>query len=120
MTSRTPFLLAVALLALLVPASTASAEIVFLSSGRTLSVKGHKVDGDHVVLTLRSGGEVTCDKDLIARIEPDEVPYVDPDQLAKSDRSSDVAVQVQDGSLLDETPYGEIIASVSEAQGVDP
>ena len=37
----------------------ASAEIVFLSSGRTLSVKGHRVDGDTIVLTLRSGGEVT-------------------------------------------------------------
>jgi Transglycosylase SLT domain len=120
MTSRTPFLLAVALLALLVPAATASAEIVFLSSGRTLSVKSHKVDGDHVVLTLRSGGEVTCDKDLIARIEPDEVPYVDPNQPLKTEQTSDGADQQPDGPMLDGTPYGEIIASVSEAQGVDP
>ena len=120
MTSRTQFLLAVALLALLVPAATASAEIVFLSSGRTLSVKSHKVDGDHVVLTLRSGGEVTCDKDLIDRIEPDEVPYLDPERPPQAGQSADVAAQQPDGSLLDGTPYGEIIASVSEAQGVDP
>lgn len=119
MTSRTQFLLAVALLALLVPAATASAEIVFLSSGRTLSVKSHKVDGDHVVLTLRSGGEVTCDKDLIDRIEPDEVPYLDPDR-PQAEQSAGAAAQQPDGSPLDGTPYGEIIASVSEAQGVDP
>jgi transglycosylase-like protein with SLT domain len=120
MTSRTPFLLAAALLALLVPAATASAEIVFLSSGRTLSVKAHKVDGDHVVLTLRSGGEVTCDKDLISRIEPDEVPYIDPDQPAKTEQTSDGTAQQADESVLDGTPYGEIITAVSEAQGVNP
>jgi Transglycosylase SLT domain len=120
MTLRIRFLLAAALLALLVPATTASAEIVFLSSGRTLSVKSHRVDGDRVVLTLRSGGEVTCDKDLISRIEPDEVPYIDPDQAVKPQASTAEAdAQQSDGTLLD-TPYGEIIATVSEAQGVDP
>jgi len=119
MTSKTPFLLAAALLALLVAARTASAEIVFLSSGRTLSVKSHKVDGDRVVLTLRSGGEVTCDRDLITRIEPDEVPYVDPDQTPKTEPAAADTAQPADGTLVD-TPYGEIIATVSEAQGVDP
>ena len=51
---------------------------MFLTSGRTLSVKSHRVDGDSLVLTLRSGGEVTCDKSLIEKIEPDEVPHPDP------------------------------------------
>ena len=41
-------------------------------------MKEHRVDGDPIVLTLRSGGEVTCDKDLIEKIEPDEVPYPEP------------------------------------------
>jgi hypothetical protein len=49
---------AAALVALLAAVAPASAEIVFLTSGRTLSVKGHRVDGDHIVLTLRSGGHV--------------------------------------------------------------
>jgi hypothetical protein len=119
MTSRTPFLLAAALVALLVPVASASAEIVFLSSGRTLSVKSHKVDGDQVVLTLRSGGEVTCDKDLVTRIEPDEVPYVDPDQPAKMS-AAEGDIQQIDGSLPDGTPYAEIIASASEAEGINP
>jgi Transglycosylase SLT domain len=116
---RSPqLLLPLALLALLAMAIPASAEIVFLSSGRTLSVKSHKVDGDHVVLTLRSGGEVTCDKSLIEKVEPDEVPYIDPDAPKAAEPAAN---QVQpDESLLDGTPYGEIIASVSEAEGVNP
>jgi hypothetical protein len=107
------------LLALLAMAVPASAEIVFLSSGRTLSVKGHRLDGDHIVLTLRSGGEVTCDKDLVEKIEPDEVPYIDPDAPAKVAEPIVAPVQ-QDGSLPDGTPYAEIIASISEAHGVNP
>src|SRR3954466_3546830 len=79
MKPTTLFLPAAALFALLAAVAPASAEIAFLSSGRTLSVKAHRAEGDNIVLTLRSGGEVTCDKDLITRFEPDEVPYVDPD-----------------------------------------
>ncbi|MCA1649682.1 MAG: hypothetical protein LC753_05165 [Acidobacteria bacterium] len=56
----------------------ASAEIVFLSSGRTLSVKSHRIDGESVILTLRGGGEVTCDRSLIEKIEADEVPFPEP------------------------------------------
>ena len=113
-------LLPTTLLALLAMAIPASAEIVFLSSGRTLSVKSHRVDGDRIVLTLRSGGEVTCDKSIVEKVEPDEVPYIDPD-ATKPAESEAVATDVQpDESLLDTTPYGEIIASVSEAQGVNP
>jgi len=56
----------------------ARAEIVYLASGRTVSVKTVKVDGDTVVLTLRSGGEIACARTLIDRILPDEVPYPDP------------------------------------------
>jgi len=106
--------------ALLAAATSASAEIVFLSSGRTLSVKSHRVDGDRIVLTLRSGGEVTCDKDVIAKVEPDEVPYVDPDAPKAPEAGTETAVVDQDENLLDGTPYGEIIAAASEAHGVNP
>jgi len=112
-------LLPTALLALLATAVPASAELVYLSSGRTLSVKSHKVDGDHIVLTLRSGGEVTCDKSLIEKVEPDEVAYVDPDAPQAAEPEATAPTQ-PDESLLDETPYGEIIDSVSEAQGINP
>jgi soluble lytic murein transglycosylase-like protein len=97
------------------PAATAGAEIVFLSSGRTLSIKGHRVDGESIILTLRNGGEVTCDKSLIEKIVADEVPYPEPTALQAA---TDVLQQA--GTLLQTTPYGELIASVSEAHGVDP
>ena len=65
----------------------AQAEIVFLTSGRSVSVKGHRVDGDRIILTLRSGGEVTCDRTLVDKILPDEVPY--PEPVARSRRTAD-------------------------------
>jgi soluble lytic murein transglycosylase-like protein len=109
--------LSAAFLALLT-AAPASAEIVFLTSGRTLSVKSHKVEGESIVLTLRSGGEVTCDKSLIAKIESDEVPYIDPDASKPADVPA--ALDAAGRPTLDGTPFAELIAAASEAHGVDP
>ena len=64
-------------LALLLLAGTAvpsRAELVWLTTGRTMSVKSHHVDGDTVTLVLRQGGEVTCPANLVARVDADEVP----------------------------------------------
>jgi soluble lytic murein transglycosylase-like protein len=111
---KIPILLCMTTLTFLAVPSIASAEIVFLSSGRTLSVKGHKVDGDSIVLTLRSGGQVTCNKDLIEKIEADEVPYPEP-------APAQAPVQAEpEPSLLDDTPYADIIESLSETHGVNP
>lgn len=107
----------VASLVLAGSAVPASAEIVVLSSKQTISVKSHRVDGDSIVLTLRSGGEVTCDKSLIEKILPDEVPY--PEEKAPQAVRTD-SVEIVDPELLGRTPYGEIIAAMSEAHGVDP
>ncbi len=96
-------------------AASAGAEIVYLSSNRTISVKGHRVEGDSIILTLRNGGEVTCDKSLIEKIVGDEVPYPEPagpEAVSQPPRSGT--------DLPEETPYGEIIAAMSEAHGVDP
>ena len=98
----------------------ASAEIVFLSSGQTISVKSHRLNGDSVVLVLRGGGEVTCDKSLIDRIVPDEVPHPEPKPEAPVADGVAQAASSVDPSLLQRTPYGEIIATMSQAHGVDP
>jgi soluble lytic murein transglycosylase-like protein len=90
----------------------AYADIVHLTTGRTLSVKGHKVDGDTIVLTLRGGGEVNIDKTLVKEILADEVPYPEPEPPMASEESA--------VAILDGTPYAELIASMSEAHGVDP
>jgi soluble lytic murein transglycosylase-like protein len=55
----------------------ASADIVRLTSGATLSVKSAVVDGDTLVLTLRAGGEMRAPRTLVAEILPDEVLHAD-------------------------------------------
>jgi soluble lytic murein transglycosylase-like protein len=95
----------------------AAAEIVFLQSGRTLSVKSHRYEGESIILTLRSGGEVTCDKSLIDKIVPDEVPYPEPAPAA-ADKAGEQrpAARPLEGGI----PYADIISTVAEAHGVDP
>ena len=58
--------------------SPAFAEIVHLTSGRTMNVAGHRFEGDMAVLALRSGGEMSMPKGLVAKVTPDEVPWVPP------------------------------------------
>jgi Transglycosylase SLT domain len=100
-------------------AGQAQAEIVLLTSGRSVSVKGHRADGDRIVLQLRTGGEVTCDRSLIDKILPDEVPYPEP-VLAVAAAATDEGQALAAGAVLESTPYDEIISAMSEAHGVDP
>src|SRR6476646_10869661 len=104
---------------LLAGVASASAEIVFLTSGRTLSVKDHRNDGDSIVLTLRSGGEVTCDKTLVEKIVPDEVPHPDPiASVVEAVKAPGTAVDR--GAGLKVTPYTDLIVNTAHAYGVDP
>ena len=125
MNSKFRVFIAVATLALLSAAVPASAESVCSKSGRTLSVKRHKVDGERITLTLRGGGEVTCDKTVIDKIEADEVPYIEPpvekvDKVEPIQETPVAGLLQQDRPVLDGTPYAEIIAAAAEAHGVDP
>ena len=72
-------LLLATVLVVLGAAVPARAELVFFTTGRTMSVKGHRVEGDRLVLLLRSGGEIICEPSVVGRIEPDEVPYPEPE-----------------------------------------
>jgi soluble lytic murein transglycosylase-like protein len=96
------------LLTWLALAGTSGAELVFLTSGRTLSVKAHRFEGESVVLTLRAGGQITCEAALVDRIEPDEVPHPEPEVI--------VPASAVDFSL----PYAAIIDSAAGRAGVDP
>ncbi len=105
---------AIALLGCLGMAAPARAELVFFNTGRAMSVKSHRVDGDSFVITLRSGGEAVFDRSLVARIEPDEVPYPEPEEGPKPD-----AGDSSGNRLLPAQPYTEIIDQLSAAHGVD-
>jgi len=89
----------------------ASAELVHLKSGRTLSVRGHRVEGESIVLMFRAGGEMTCDRALVDTIEPDEIPYPEPQLEATAGQASVELAPV---------PYGELIDDLSAVHGVDP
>jgi hypothetical protein len=101
--------------------SLASAEIVFMTSGGTLSIKGHTTDGDSITLTLRSGGTVTCDKQLIEKIVPDEVPHPDPIQeAAPLVKSPAPALALTRSPRLRDTAYADMISAAAQTYGVDP
>ena len=86
----------------------ASAEIVEFTSGRTLSVKSHRIEGALAVLVLRTGGEVTCDARLIASVRPDEVPYPEPPVAAAEDDDEPTPPR-----------YAEAIQAAAEKYGLD-
>jgi soluble lytic murein transglycosylase-like protein len=87
----------------------AQAELAYFATGRTLSIKAHRVDGNSLVLMLRSGGEITCDASTIARFMPDEVPYPEPEPVATEVAAPPAPV----------VPYGELIDRFSTEHGVD-
>ena len=97
------------LLGLLAMALPAHAELVFFSSGRSMSVKTVRIDGDSLVLALRGGGEIICERSSIARIEPDEVPYPEPVAAAPLPVAPTAAAGV---------PYGEIIDKLAAEHNV--
>jgi soluble lytic murein transglycosylase-like protein len=97
----------VVLLALV--ASPANAELVFFNTGRTMSVKGHRVEGDSLVLMLRGGGEIVCETSIVARFEPDEVPYPEPETEAATALVQPVATV---------GPFSDIIDRVAAEQNV--
>jgi soluble lytic murein transglycosylase-like protein len=90
-------------------ARPASAELVFFTSGRTLSIKAHRAEGESLVLTMRGGGEIVCDAAVVDRFAPDEVPYPEPETVAVATAPIEANATV---------PYGAIIDRVSAEQGV--
>ena len=106
------------LLALLLLAGTAvpsHAELVWLTTGRTMSVKSHRVDGETVTLVLRQGGEITCPANLVVRVDADEVPYPEP---APADAAFSPAVQAPHAPLTG--PFADLIRAAATRNGLDP
>ena len=104
-----------ALIALLV-ASPAWAELIFFSEHRSMSVSGHRVEGDRVIVSLRGGGEMSFDRSLITRIAPDEVPY---DEHVDAHQRESVEPAVSGSALAARTVYDPIIESAAIRHAVD-
>jgi Transglycosylase SLT domain len=107
-----------ALIALFI-ATPASAELLFFSEQRSMSVAGHRFEGDRIIVSLRGGGEMTFDRALVTRIAPDEVEY--PVETSDSDPtgSSETPAVSKRHILVTNTPYDPIIESASDRHGVD-
>ena len=118
MNSRAWVYTSATLVILLFTAGSANAEIAVLSSGRTLTIKSHRLDGENIVLKMRDGGEVTCNRSLIERILPDEIPYEEPQPPAPAPPA--VTSTGNPPPLPLTSPYSEIITSMAQAHGVDP
>jgi soluble lytic murein transglycosylase-like protein len=94
---------------------SAAAELAFLASGQTLSIKAHRIDGDRITLVLRAGGEVSCPAALVVRVAADEVPYPEPATETALPSGEPAAL----ASALD-GPYAQLIAISATRHGVDP
>jgi hypothetical protein len=94
-------------------AAPASAELVYLQTGRSFSVRAVRSEGDLLILQLRGGGEMTCSRELIARVAPDEVEY--PEDVLPG------MVAAQDGSEPPAIPdrYEDLVVTTARKHGVD-
>jgi soluble lytic murein transglycosylase-like protein len=97
------------LLAVVWSVQEARADLVFLSSGRSFSVRDVREEGSQLILALRTGGEIRCERSLVVRITPDEVPYPEPALANDVLEAYDVVA----------TPYRDLIDRASLAHGVD-
>ena len=100
-------------------AAPASAELIFLGQ-RSMSVASHRVEGERIIVALRGGGEMSFDRSLVTKIEPDEVPDVDEDES----RAQDATVQPSAASdatvvLAVKTAYDPLIESAAIRHDVD-
>lgn len=107
-------------LTLAVP-TTAAADIVVFHTGRTMSVAHARLEGDRLLLGLRDGGEASVPAALVLRIDPDEVPYPEPEveSAAIAAPAPDSAAPAVSAAVLAGKPFGDLIASAASTHGVD-
>jgi len=117
--SRVAALVAAAWVCVVVGALPASAELVTFATGRTMSIREHRVDDGSMVLTLRGGGEMVVDPALVAAIGPDEVPYPEsvPAPLPLAPESA--SLPVSSALLTVHATFDPIITTLAAEQGVD-
>jgi soluble lytic murein transglycosylase-like protein len=125
------FALAIVTAGLVLVASDARADIVVFKNGRTMSVKSCTIEAENAVMRLRTGGEVTFPSSIIARVDPDEVPYPDPvtsnpepETIAEAAVVAPVsatafAFAAVPEEVLAARPFADLISSVAASHNVD-
>jgi soluble lytic murein transglycosylase-like protein len=90
----------------------ARAELAFFDNGNSISVKGHRIEGDSVVLMLQNGGEMIGSTSSIVGFGPEGVPYADPDPAVAP--ATTVTLSTSTSGL----PYSDIVNNLATAYGV--
>jgi soluble lytic murein transglycosylase-like protein len=104
-------------------ANDARADIVVFKNGRSMSVKSCVVEAETATVRLREGGEVTFPASIVARVDPDEVPY--PEEVATPEPVAEVVAAVipkpalVPDAVLAARPFAELISTVAAANNVD-
>ena len=100
----------------------ARADIVVFKNGRTISVKSYRIDAESAIVRLRAGGEITFPAAVVARVDPDEVPY--PEELAASAEPvapvDGVEAALVSEEVLAARPYANLISAVAASYQLDP
>jgi hypothetical protein len=109
--------LAVVIALIMLPPSEVGAEILVFANGRTMSVKGYRISGDIVTVTLHHGGEASFGRSLIAEITPDEVP--EPAAFDTMAGPAGLPTQAARGGG-EPRPFAALIETVASRHGVDP
>lgn len=122
MMTKSVLVLVVAGLAL--SASEARADIVVFKNGRTMSVKSCRIESDNATMILREGGEVTFPSTIIARVDPDEVPYPEPTPepvaaVVPVTPAVPVAAALIPEAVLNARPFADLISTSAAAHDLD-
>src|SRR5262245_8483663 len=98
-------------------AAEARADIVVFKNGRTMSVKSCVLADDTATMKLREGGEVTFPSSIIARVDPDEVPYPEDPVPAAEIAELVVPPAVKPAlipyEVLAARPFGDLITTIA-------
>ena len=111
--------------ALALVASDARAEIVVFKNGRSMSVRSIRLDAELATMTLRDGGEATFPSSIVARVDPDEVPFdppIAPDEAPVRlvpNGPAEYAAAVVSDEVLAARPFAELISTVAASYQLD-
>jgi hypothetical protein len=101
----------------------ARAELVIFGDGSFLKVKDYQLDGDHAVLTLRSGGRLTLPIERVDRVVDDEVAEPDPPLPAATPAVAAVPalpLRFDAKQAVPEGPWGGMIWEAARRNALNP
>jgi len=100
----------------------AQADIVVFKNGRTMSVKSCLVEAETATMRLRDGGEATFPASIVARVDPDEVPYPEDVPVAAVAPVASfvpLALALVPEAVLAARPYAGLISTVAATHKLD-